>query len=117
LPNAQINWSVQASAVLLTLTGTLVYAVYMLNKNKLMSMSAVFLLLPSFMLPYFQNWYLPYLFVYVLIPQRKNELTATLIWLIFMVAVLSYGGSGFNPALLTSHFDTMLETSFFGLVK
>jgi len=117
LPNAQINWSVQASAVLLTLTGTLVYAVYMLNKNKLMSMSAVFLLLPSFMLPYFQNWYLPYLFVYVLITQRKNELTATLIWLIFMVAVLSYGGSGFNPALLTSHFDTMLETSFFGLVK
>jgi len=117
LPNAQINWSVQASAVLLTLTGTLVYAVYMLNKNKLMSMSAVFLLLPSFMLPYFQNWYLPYLFVYVLIPQRKNELTATLIWLIIMVAVLSYGGSGFNPALLTSHFDTMLETSFFGLVK
>ncbi len=117
LPNAQINWSVQASAVLLTLTGTLVYAVYMLNKNKLMSMSAVFLLLPSFMLPYFQNWYLPYLFVYVLIPQRKTELPATLIWLSFRVAVLSYGGSGFNPALLTSHFDTMLETSFFGLVK
>jgi hypothetical protein len=116
-PNAQINWPLQASAVLLTLTGTLVYAAYMLNKNKLMSMSAVFLLLPSFMLPYFQNWYLPYLFVYVLIPQRKNEFTATLIWLIFMVVVLSYGGSGFNPALLTSHFDSMLKTSFFGLAQ
>lgn len=116
-PNAQINWVVQVAAVLLTLAGTLVYAAYMLNKNKLMSLSAVFLLLPSFMLPYFQNWYLPYLFVYVLIPQRKNELTATLIWLIFMVVVLSYGGSGFNPALLTSHFDSMLKTSFFGLAK
>jgi hypothetical protein len=117
LPNAQINWPLQASAVLLTLTGTVVYAAYMLNKNKLMSLSAVFLLLPSFMLPYFQNWYLPYFFVYVLIPQRKNEFTATLIWLIFMVVVLSYGGSGFNPALLTSHFDSMLKTSFFGLAQ
>jgi hypothetical protein len=114
-PNAQINWPLQATAVLLTLVGTLVYAVYMLNRNKLMSLSSLFLLLPSFLLPYFQNWYLPYLFVYVLIPERKNEFTATLIWMIFMVLVLSYGGSGFNPDLLVSHFETMTKSNFLGL--
>jgi hypothetical protein len=114
-PNAQINWPLQSTAVALTLVGTLVYAVYMLNKNKLLSLSAVFMLLPSFLLPYFQNWYLPYLFVYVLIPERKNEFTATMIWMIFMVVLLSYGGSGFNPKLLVDHFETMGRTSFFGL--
>jgi hypothetical protein len=114
-PNAQINWPLQATAVLLTLVGTLVYAVYMLNRNKLMSMSSLFLLLPAFLLPYFQNWYLPYLFVYVLIPERKNEFTATMIWMIFIVVVLSYGGSGFNPDLLVSHFETMTKSNFLGL--
>jgi hypothetical protein len=114
-PNAQINWPLQSTAVLLTLAGTLIYAVYMLNRNKLLSLSAVFLLLPSFLLPYFQNWYLPYLFVYVLIPERKNEFTATLIWMIFMVVVLSYGGSSFNPDLLASHFEAMTKSNFLGL--
>lgn len=110
-PNAQINWPLQASAVTITLIGTLVYAAYMLNKNKLLSLSAVFLLLPSFLLPYFQNWYLPYLFVYVLIPERKNEFTATMIWMIFMVVLLSYGGSGFNPEVLVTHFESMVKSS------
>jgi hypothetical protein len=114
-PNAQIYWPLQASAVLLTLIGTLVYAMYMLNKNKLMTLSAVFLLLPAFILPYFQNWYLPYLFVYVLIAERKNEFTATMIWMIFMVVLLSYGGSGFNPEILVTHFDSLTKSSFFGL--
>ena len=114
-PNAQINWPLQATAVLLTLAGTIVYTMYMLNRNKLLSLSAVFLLLPSFLLPYFQNWYLPYLFVYVLIPERKNEFTATMIWMIFMVVVLSYGGSSFNPDLLASHFETMTKSNFLGL--
>jgi hypothetical protein len=108
-PHAQIEWPLQAFAVLLTLGATLVYAVYMFNKNKLLSLSAVFLLLPTFCLPYFQNWYLPYLFIYLLIPQRKNEFTATIIWLIYMVIVLSYGGSGFNPQLLVSHFESMVN--------
>lgn len=114
-PNAQINWPLQSTAVLMTLIGTIVYSVYMLNRNKLLSLSALFLLLPSFLLPYFQNWYLPYLFVYVLIPERKNEFTATLIWLIFMVVVLSYGGSSFNPDLIVSHFEAMTKSGFLGL--
>jgi hypothetical protein len=108
-PHAQIQWPLQASAVLLTLGATIVYAVYMLNKNKLLSFSAVFLLLPTFTLPYFQNWYLPYMFVYALIPQKKNELEATIIWLIFMMIVLSFGGSAFDPRILTEHFQTMIK--------
>lgn len=110
-PNAQINWPLQASAVTIALIGTMIYVIYMLNKNKLLSLSAVFLLLPSFLLPYFQNWYLPYLFVYVLIPERKNEFTATMIWMIFMVVLLSYGGSGFNPQVLVTHFESMVKSS------
>lgn len=114
-PHAQIEWPLQTTAVLLTLIVTLIYAGYMYNKNKLLSLSAAFLLLPTFTLPYFQNWYLPYLFVYVLIPQRKNGLTATIIWLIYMSIVLSYGGTGFNPQLIISHFESTLKSSMQGL--
>jgi hypothetical protein len=107
-PNAQIPWSLQSMAVLLTLAATLVYALYMLNRNSLLSLSALFLLLPSFMLPYFQNWYLPFIFVYVLIPQQKKELEATIIWLVFMIAVLSFGGIAFNPLQILNSFRTLL---------
>jgi hypothetical protein len=108
-PNAQIPWSLQSFAVLLTLAARLAYALYMLNRNSLLSLSALFLLLPSFMLPYFQNWYLPFIFVYVLIPQQKKELEATTIWLIFMAAVLSFGGIAFNPLQIFDNFRTLLK--------
>ena len=114
-PHAQIQWPLQATAVLLTLGATIVYAAYMLNKNKLLSLSAIFLLLPTFTLPYFQNWYLPYMFVYALIPRRKNELEATIIWLIFMMIVLSFGGSAFDPRILAEHFRTMIKINMLGL--
>jgi hypothetical protein len=63
----------------------------MVNKNSLLSLSALFLLLPTLMLPYFQNWYLPFIFIYALIPQGKREFEATLLWLILMVAVIFLG--------------------------
>jgi len=89
--NSQLSWELQSFAVLLTLAVTLTYAVYMLNKNSLLSLLAFFMLLPSFMLPYFQNWYVPFFFIYALIPQRKKELEITLVWLIFMIVILSFG--------------------------
>lgn len=95
--NTQISWTMQSFTVLLTLSATLIYAFYMLNKNSLLSLSALFILVPSFMMPYFQNWYLPFIFIYVLVPQQKKEVQATIIWLIFMVFVLSFGGIAFNP--------------------
>jgi hypothetical protein len=107
--NAQIPWVMQATWILLTLAVTLAYALYMLKKNSLLSILAVFLLLPSFMLPYFQNWYIPYIFVYVLIPQHKKELEITIIWLIFMVLVLSFGGTAFNPVQILNVMKTMLH--------
>jgi hypothetical protein len=109
LPNSQLPWSLQSFSVLLTLAVTLVFAFYMLNKNSLLSLSALFLLLPSFTLPYFQNWYLPFIFVYVLIPQRKKELEVTMIWLIFMIAVLSFGGVSFNPLQIFDNFRSLLK--------
>jgi hypothetical protein len=95
--NTQISWSLQSFSILLTLAVTVAYAVYMLNKNSLLSLSALFLLLPSFLLPYFQNWYVPFLFVYVLIPQQKNELEATTLWLTFLIVVLSISGANYQP--------------------
>jgi hypothetical protein len=95
--NTQVTWGLQSFSVLLTLAVTLAYAVYMLNKNSLLSFSALFLLLPSFMLPYFQNWYLPFIFIYALIPQQKKELDVTMVWLIFMIFMLSFGAISFNP--------------------
>jgi hypothetical protein len=111
--NTQISWSLQSSSVLLALAITLLYVLYMLNKNSLLAFSALFLLLPSFMLPYFQNWYLPFIFIYVLIPQQKKELEATVIWLIFMIFVLSFGGAAFNPFSLFEHFQYMLRHVIF----
>ena len=108
-PHSQIPWILQSFSVLLTLAATLVYAFYMLNKNKLLSLLALFLLLPSFTLPYFQNWYLPFIFVYVLIPQRKKEIEATMLWLIFMIAVLSFGGVSFNPLQIFDNFRSTLK--------
>ena len=78
------------------MAATVAYALYMLNKNPLLSLSALFLLLPSFLLPYFQNWYLPFIFLYALIPQQKKEPDATVFWLIFMVAVLAFSGTNFQ---------------------
>ncbi|MGD6851578.1 MAG: hypothetical protein ACQCN6_05910 [Candidatus Bathyarchaeia archaeon] len=109
IPNAQIPWMLQTTAVLITLAGTLIYTAYMLNKNSFLSLSAIFLLFPSFTLPYFQNWYLPFLFVYILVPQKKKELEATMIWLIFMILVLSFGGSAFNPLGIIQHFQSMIN--------
>jgi hypothetical protein len=95
--HTQLPWGTQSFAVLLTLTVTLLFAVYMLKRNPLLSLSAVFLLLPSFTLPYFQIWYLPFFFVYTLIPTRKREMEVTMLWLIFMIVMLSFGGISFNP--------------------
>jgi hypothetical protein len=57
----------------------------------------VFSLLPCFTMPYFQAWYLPFFFVYPLFPQQRRALEVTMVWLIFMVVVLSFGGLAFNP--------------------
>ena len=98
-PNSTIGWTTQSLSVFLTLFVTLAYSIYMLKKNSLLSLSALFLLLPSFMLPYFQNWYLPYIFIYALIPQQRKQLDVTMVWLIFMVFVLV--SSGTNYQLIT----------------
>ncbi len=96
-PHAQISWSLQVFTVLLTLSVTLFCSAYLLNKNRLMSMAMLFSLLPAFTMPYFQPWYLPFFFVYPLIPQSKRSLEVTMLWLIFMLFVLSFGGLSYNP--------------------
>ena len=95
--HAQIPWALQSFAVLLTLAVTLLFVIYMLNKNSLISLSAIFILLPTFTMPYFQIWYLPFFFGYALIPQQKREMEVTLFWLIFIMAMLSFGSISFNP--------------------
>jgi hypothetical protein len=101
-PHSKFTWNYQVAGILITLVATLIYAAYMFNKNKSLSFSAIFLLLPSFMLPYFQYWYIPYVFVYALIPQRKKELEATILWLIFMIVMLSFSG---NPIQFFNSFQ------------
>lgn len=107
--HTQISWSLQFTYILLTLATTLVYAFYMLNKNSLLSLSALFLLLPSFTLPYFQNWYIPYFFVYILIPQRKTELGFTMIWLIIMIVLLAFSGMPLLPQQIVKNIQSLLK--------
>jgi hypothetical protein len=95
--HTQLTWVTQSFAVLLTLAVTLLFAVYMHKRNPLLALSAIFVLLPSFTLPYFQIWYLPFFFVYAFLPKQKREMEVTMLWLLFMVAMLSFGGIAFNP--------------------
>jgi hypothetical protein len=107
--HTQISWTLQFNYIFLALSTTLVYAFYMLNKNSLLSLSALFLLLPSFTLPYFQNWYIPYFFVYILIPQRKIELGITMIWLIIMIALLAFSGMPLLPQQIIKNIQSILK--------
>jgi hypothetical protein len=95
--HAQITWEVQSFAVLLTLVVTLLFAVYMLKRNPLISLSALFLLFPLFTMPFFQIWYLPFFFGYALLPQQKRGMEVTMIWLLFIMAILGFGGISFDP--------------------
>ena len=96
-PHAQIPWALQSFAVLLTLAVTLLFAVYMLKRNPFLSMSAIFLLLPLFTMPFFQLWYLPFFFGYALIPQQKRDMEVTMLWLLFVLSIVAFGGISFNP--------------------
>ena len=95
--HAQIPWALQSFAVLSTLTVTLIFAIYMRNRNSLVPLSAIFILLPSFTMPFFQIWYLPFFFGYALIPQQKRDKEVTMLWLLFIMAVLAFGAISFNP--------------------
>jgi hypothetical protein len=95
--NIHISWLTQSISVFLTLAITISYSIYMLNKNSLLSLSSIFLLLPSFLLPYFQIWYVPFVFIYALIPQGKKELEVTMMWLLFMIFMLSFAGANYFP--------------------
>jgi hypothetical protein len=95
--HAQIPWALQSFAVLLTLAVTLIFAVYMHKRNPLISLAAIFILLPSFTMPFFQIWYLPFFFGYALIPQQKRHMEVTMLWLLFIMSVLAFGLISFNP--------------------
>ncbi len=108
-PHAQVPWVLQAFAVLLTLAVTLGSAAYLFNKSRLVSLFAVFSLLPSFMLPYFQPWYLPFFFVYMLFPMQKRARDVALFWLLFMTVVLSFGGLAYNPVQILDNIRKVLN--------
>jgi hypothetical protein len=108
-PHSQVSWALQVFVVLLTLAGTVLFAVYMLRRNSLLSMSAVFVLLPVFVMPYFQPWYLPFFLVYVLIPRKRQEVEATMLWLVFIMAILYFGWVAFNPLQILSNLGKLLR--------
>jgi hypothetical protein len=110
-PNVHIGWLTQSASILATLVVIIAYSLYMLNKNGLLSVSAIFLLLPSFMLPYFQDWYIPFIFLYTLIPQRKRELEVTMLWIFFMILVLAFSGGNYYPFIgyLNPHLPSPLK--------
>jgi hypothetical protein len=108
-PHSQIPWWLQSLAVMLTLSMTMASTVYLFNRSRLVSLFAVFSLLPSFTMPYFQPWYLSSFFVYALIPQKKRALEVTTVWLIFMVIVLSFGGLAYNPATILENIRRVLN--------
>jgi hypothetical protein len=108
-PHSQAPWVLQSFAVLLTLVATLLFAIYLLHGNSLISLYALFVLLPIFTMPYFQPWYLPFFFVWILIPKQKREVEATMLWVIFVVIVLSFGSASFNPLSILDNLRKLLK--------
>jgi hypothetical protein len=96
LSHPEIPWTTQAFFVLVTLAVTVAFSIYMLKRNALISLSAIFLLVPVFTMPFFQNWYMPFVFIYAMIPQPKKELTITIFWLAFIIFMVAFGGISFN---------------------
>jgi hypothetical protein len=45
----------------------------------------------------------------VLIPQQKKELGITMMWLVFMIVVLSFGGVSFNPLQIFDNLKGLLR--------
>jgi hypothetical protein len=99
-PHGQISWELQAFIVLLFVGITLFVSVRLMNKSRLVSLFAVFSLLPCLTMPYFQPWYMPLFFVYLLIPQNKHSLQITIVWIVFVAIVLSFGGLSYNPLFI-----------------
>jgi hypothetical protein len=60
-------------------------------------------------MPYFQPWYLPFFFVYPLLPQSKRSLQVTLVWLFFITFVLSFGGLSYNPLAIIDNIRRILR--------
>ena len=108
-PHAQISWFLQVFAVLLALSITLICSVYLLNKNKIMSLFMLFSLLPVFTMPYFQPWYLSFFFIYPLIPQSRRSLEVTMAWLIIMLLLLSFGGLSYNPLAILDNIRRIIK--------
>lgn len=107
-PHAQLPWSIQALVVLLTLGVTIVCSMYLLNKSPFISFAILFSLFPLFIMPYFQPWYLPFFFIYSLIPQSKRSIEVTMTWLVFIVLVLSFGGLSYNPVAILGNIARIL---------
>ncbi len=108
-PHAQIPWSLQVFAVLLTMSVTIACAVYLFKRNRLLSLFAIFSLLPAYLMPYFQAWYLPFFFVYALVPSQKRALEVAMVWMIFMIIVLSFGGLAYNPVQILDNVRKVLN--------
>lgn len=107
-PHAQSSWQPQAFAVMLTLVVTLASAIYLLKRSRLMSLFMVFALVPAFMMPYIQPWYLPFFFMYALIPQDRRSQQVTLVWLIFMAFILAFGGLAYSPLAIAENIRRVL---------
>ncbi len=108
-PHAQLSWEIQSAAVLLTLAVTLLSAVYLLHKSSLNALFSIYALLPCFTMPYFQPWYLPFFFVYALFPKDKRATEVTLLWLVFMVFTLSFGGLSYSPLHILNSIQGVLS--------
>ncbi len=96
-PHAQGPWPMQFFAVMLTLTLTIVSSVYLISRSRITPLFMIFALAPAFMMPYFQPWYLPFFFVYLLVPQEKRSRQVTLVWIVFISFILAFGGLAYNP--------------------
>ncbi len=87
--------------------------IYMFNKNKILSLSAVFLLLPSFhvaLLPKLVSTL--HVCLRIDSTDERNELEATIIWLIFMIDCALIWRRAFDPRILAEHLQTMIKMRY-----
>lgn len=106
----QLHWHVQLSAVLLTLSVTFAIIVYFLRKGcTICSMLLFYALFPGLSLPYFQQWYFPYLYIYLLIPWEKRSINFMALWLIAVTCIITLGNFMYDPIWLLDRLNKVIS--------
>ena len=92
--------TVHFAIILLMVFLTLFLAIYGLKRDLWLSVFVFYLILPCIILPYFQQWYFPYIFIPILLMKNKRSSTLYAIWILILIFAITMGSLRYDPVWL-----------------